>query len=424
MNTSRNTSLLVLLSTLTLLATDVLPAAEQNLLYVARAPRDRSGFRTLTPSLEVFDIDRDHALVRVIPLEAPEGSAPIANLRGITASATTDVLYLSHYGSYKDLRPGGELSGHVLAVDLETEEVLWHRALPSSVDRGAVTPDGTTLFMPSGELARTPYFYRIDARTGEEFPDRRLPVANYTHNTVVTLDGARVFMTAFGALSNRGYEPFVHVADTRTGDIVQKVGPFSAHIRPITINGDATLVFANVNGLIGFEVGDVTTGEVLYRVSAPPIADNKAGTKAGGKATVSHGISLTADETEVWVVDQVDSGLHVFDVSGLPESPPVWTRFIDLHHGNEQDADGNYLYGENGIVNQPGWIMSSHDGRYFYPESGEIVDVREKRVVKNLVGGNGRYVHSRFALEVQFADGEVVRVGDQQGVGRVVSDQR
>jgi hypothetical protein len=40
-------------------------------------------------------------------------------------------------------------------------------------------------------------------------------------------------------------------------------------------------------------------------------------------------------------------------------------------------------------------------------------------VVGNLVGANGKYVHSRFALEVSMREGKVVRVGDQQGVGRI-----
>jgi hypothetical protein len=401
---------------LVLLVADVLPAAEQSLLYVARAPRDRDGFRTLAPSIEVFDRDRGHALIKVIPLEAPDGTAPVANIRGITASAATRTLFISHYGRYKDLRPGGELSGHVLALDMATDQVLWNRSLPSSVDRGAVTPDGRTLFMPSGELARTPFFYTIDAATGLEQPARRIAVAPYTHNTVITLDGSRVFMTAFGGFGNTNFEPYIHIADTRTGEVVKKVGPFAAHIRPITINGAATLVFANVNNLIGFQVGDVASGKVLYTARAPV----EKGARSGHKADVSHGISITADETEVWVVDQVNSGVHVFDVRGLPDSPPVWKQYIDTHDGREQDAEGKYLYGETGIVGQPGWIMSSIDGKTLYPQTGEIIDVAAKRVIGNLIGANGAYVHSRFALEVEVRDGTVVRVGDQQGVGRVV----
>jgi len=388
----------------------------QQLLYVARAPRDRTGFRTLNPSIEVFDINNNHALVKSIRLDAPPGTTSVMHIRGITASATSKMLYVSHYGRYKDLRPGGEMSGYVLALDLETDRVLWNRALPSSVDRGAVTPDGSKLFMPSGELATTPFFYTIDGATGAEQPDQRMPVARYTHNTVVTLDGAQVFMTAFGGFGNKNFEPFIHIADTRTGEVVQKVGPFAAHIRPITINGAATLVFANVNNLIGFQVGDVASGKVLYTASAPVAKDQKP----GAKSDISHGISMTADETEVWVVDQIESGVHVFDVTGLPGSPPVWKQYIDTHDGREQDSEGRFLYGEDGIVGQPGWIMSSIDGRYLYPETGEIIDTTTKKVIGNLIGANGNYVHSRFALEVDFINDTVTRVGDQQGVGRVV----
>ncbi|MDP6674284.1 MAG: hypothetical protein QGH93_05460, partial [Gammaproteobacteria bacterium] len=235
------------LCVLALLAADVAPATEQSLLYVARAPRDRTGFRTLAPSIEVFDINHGHALIRVIPLDAPTGTSPVLHIRGITASAASKMLYISHYGSYKDLRPGRPLSGHVLALNLETDRVLWNRAYPSSVDRGAVTPDGSKLFMPSGELAATPFFYVIDGASGAEQPEQRITVAPHTHNTVITLDGLRVFMTAFGGFGNRNFEPFIHVADTRTQQVVAKIGPFAAHIRPITINGAANLVFACVN---------------------------------------------------------------------------------------------------------------------------------------------------------------------------------
>jgi hypothetical protein len=48
--------------------------------------------------------------------------------------------------------------------------------------------------------------------------------------------------------------------------IAKKVGPFSDVIRPFTVNGRQTLCFVNVNGLLGFEVGDLNTGKMLHRV--------------------------------------------------------------------------------------------------------------------------------------------------------------
>jgi len=50
------------------------------------------------------------------------------------------------------------------------------------------------------------------------------------------------------------------VVDTKTAEIIKEVGPFASAIRPYTVNGKATLCFVNINGLLGFEIGDLTTG--------------------------------------------------------------------------------------------------------------------------------------------------------------------
>jgi hypothetical protein len=44
---------------------------------------------------------------------------------------------------------------------------------------------------------------------------------------------------------------FLFVADTRTNTIARTVGPFDNVIRPFTVNGSNTLVFVNINGLLG-----------------------------------------------------------------------------------------------------------------------------------------------------------------------------
>ena len=42
-----------------------------------------------------------------------------------------------------------------------------------------------------------------------------------------------------------------------------------------TVNGKATLCFVNVNELLGFEVGDLTTGKKLHRVVIEGFATGK-----------------------------------------------------------------------------------------------------------------------------------------------------
>jgi hypothetical protein len=67
---------------------------------------------------------------------------------------------------------------------------------------------------------------------------------------------------------------------------------------------------------------------------------------------------------------------------------------------------------------QPGWVTFSIDGRYAYPSTGEVIDVKTKRVLSALSDETGRQVHSEKLLEIDFANGRPVRAGDQFGVGK------
>src|SRR6185295_5054902 len=182
-------------------------STEKHYLYVGRAPKDRDGFRDLDPSLEVHDIDDHHKLVKVIPL--PAG---VKNIRGICASAATKKLYISHYGH--DTRTD---IGKVLCLDLVTNHVLWEKTMPAAVDRGAITPDGKRIYMPSGESVHTDYWYVLDGATGNEIT--RIHHATESHNTVVSLDGTRAFLQAFGS-------KYVALVDTSTNKILREIGPF------------------------------------------------------------------------------------------------------------------------------------------------------------------------------------------------------
>jgi hypothetical protein len=49
-------------------------------------------------------------------------------------------------------------------------------------------------------------------------------------------------------------------------ELVNKVGPFDNFVRPFTINGKETFAFVTVDSLLGFEVGDLTTGKKLAHI--------------------------------------------------------------------------------------------------------------------------------------------------------------
>jgi DNA-binding beta-propeller fold protein YncE len=182
------------------------------------------------------------------------------------------------------------------------------------------------------------------------------------------------------------------VADPTTHTVTKTVGPFSNSIRPFTINAAQTLCFVNVNELLGFEVGDMTTGKMLHRVEVTGV--EKGPVKRHG--CPSHGVGLTPDEKELWLTDGANSKMHVFDATVMP---PKQISSINLR-------------------DQPGWITFSLDGKFAYPSTGEVIDTASKKILSTLEDEAGRAVQSEKVVEIVMSDGKVVRTGDQFGIGR------
>jgi len=335
-------------------------------LYVA-CPGIRNYLEFGGAGLLVFDIDAGHKFVKRIETPASREVKP-DNVKGVCACPATRRLYFT-------------TTRKLYCLDLVTEMTLWEKALPQGTDRMAITPDGKVLYVPSLEKD---VWNVVDAATGELVTS--IETRSGSHNTVVGLDGSRMYL---GGLKS----PILFVADTATHKVVQRVGPFGNVIRPFTVNGAQTRAYVCVNDLLGFEVGDLTTGKVLHRVEVKGF--KKGPVKRHG--CPSHGVGLTPDEKEVWVVDAFNQMAHVFDNT---TDPPTQRQSIKLRE-------------------QPGWVTFSLDGKYAYPSTGEVIDTATKKIVAALSDEKGREVHSEKMVEVHFKDGVPVKAGDQFGVGRV-----
>ena len=234
--------------------------------------------------------------------------------------------------------------------------------------------------MPSFE---GPHWHAVDAATGDIIA--KVTTESGAHNTIYGPDGRHVYLAGLKS-------PTLNIADPATHTVTARVGPFSHSIRPFTINAAQTRAYVNVNDLLGFEVGDITTGRVLHRVEVTGY--QKGPVKRHG--CPSHGIGLTPDEREIWLTDGANSMLHVFDNT---VAPPKQVASLPVR-------------------DQPGWITFSLDGRHAYPSTGEIFDTATRKVIATLTDETGRAVQSEKVVEVVFSGGRPVRTGDQFGIGR------
>jgi DNA-binding beta-propeller fold protein YncE len=267
-----------------------------------------------------------------------------------------------------------------MCFDLVSEKILWEKRYEGGCDRMSISPDGKVIYLPSLEKE---HWHVVDGMSGEVLA--KIVPNSGAHNTVFGPDGREVYLAGLRS-------PLLTIADTTTHQAARTVGPFSAPIRPFTVNGDQTLCFVNVNELLGFEVGDLKDGRMLHRVEV-------AGFKQGvvkRHGCPSHGIGLTPDGRELWVSDAANQRMHVFDATVMPPRQKVSIEVRD----------------------QPGWITFGLDGHYAYPSTGDVIEVATHKIVTGLKDENGRDLQSEKMIEIDFADGKPVRSGNQFGLSR------
>jgi DNA-binding beta-propeller fold protein YncE len=341
-------------------------SGDRHLLYVA-VPGVRNYTEYGGVGVLVFDIEHGHRFVKRIPtIDAPAGQAP-DNVKGIALNAQTNVLYVT-------------TTRRMFALDLNTERLVWNREYDGGCDRLALSPDGKIIYLPSLE---GPHWHAVDARTGDVIA--KIVTDSGAHNTIYGADGNEVYLAGLASRS-------LHVADPRTHTVSKRVGPFSDVIRPFTVNNSQTLCFVNVNGLLGFEIGDLRTGKMLHRVEVSGYTQGPV----KRHSCPSHGVGLTPDESEIWVVDAANSRVHIFDAKMMP--PKQLTSIV--------------------VRDQPGWITFSMDGKYAYPSTGDVIDTKTRKIVTSLTDEQGRAVQSEKMVEAIYSGGRLTSAGDQFGVGR------
>src|SRR5882762_9464234 len=104
---------------------------EKHLLYFT-SPDGAQGGGSGT-GLLIYDINDGHKFVRRIDVPSFKGG-----VRGVCANAITKRLYVS------------TTSKTLICMDLLTDKVIWEKIYDTGCDRMAVTPDGKTLYVPSG----------------------------------------------------------------------------------------------------------------------------------------------------------------------------------------------------------------------------------------------------------------------------------
>jgi DNA-binding beta-propeller fold protein YncE len=341
--------------------------AVHHYLYVA-TPGVRNYLEYGGHGLLVFDMDHDYHFVKRIPTGGLDKNGKPSNVKGICGNAFTHRVYISTLES-------------LICIDLLNEKKIWEKSYDGGCDRMAISPDGKTIYLPTFEGND---WKAVDAESGNVISV--LSPGSGSHNTIYGPDGQRVYLEGL-------HSPYLTVVSANDHRIIDSVGPFANFIRPFTINGSQTKCFVNINGLLGFEIGDLKSGKKTDHVEVKGFHTGPV--KRHG--CPSHGIALTPDEKELWLADAFNESIHVFNLtSGQPDQVAT----IKLN-------------------DQPGWITFSIDGKYAFPSSGEVIDIKKRKIIARLKDEQGIFVQSEKMIEIDFNGSVPVSAGNQFAIGSV-----
>ena len=329
-------------------------------------------------TISVYDID--HGFAALAPIELPQLSDGV---RGVTTAPTTHVLFIAHGGD-----GGANGNGSVLAYDMVAKTVLWDKHYSNGIDSLAISHDGQTLYVPTGENDPSGNWNIVSAANGAI--TGTISAGAGAHDGVMSADGSTLLLGGRNHAQLEWYNTATH--QIRSSDALVN------GVRPLTINGDDSRAFTTATGFDGFQEIDLNTGHVLF-------TEQQANYPSGFQyTTASHGISLSPDSKTLYVLDTVNNTVHVWDVAGKP----VQKANIPVQPLTGEQAHCAYDCARDG------WIQTSTDGHYvFVGDSGDVIDTTTNTVIGHI--DNLR--DSRETIEVDWSGGVPVSTSTRQGVG-------
>ena len=348
---------------------------DKELIYVSvpgtlEGSADRNG-----TGLIVLDARDNYNFVKRITTWDVPASKNSEQVSGVTASPVTQMIYVA-------------TRGRLAAFDLGTEKKAWENTYDGQCcERPQVAPHAS--FMYAGSDLKD-YWYVVDPRTGELITKVVSPLSPNAHNLNLSADGKLAFMSPNGRVMG--------IADTTRHTLLKTI-TFTDNIRPFVLNRDSSLIYANTNNLLGFEIADVASGKIIQHVEVQGFGWPRNWQTRPRPwiphGCPSHGIALTPDEKEVWIVDRINNYIHIFDNTVMP---PRQIESIKTTAG-------------------PYWITVGLDGRLAYISSGDVIDMKTRKIVGALKDEYGRPLHSEKLLDMLFAGGKLTRVVNQFGNG-------
>ncbi len=211
-------------------------------------------------------------------------------------------------------------------IDTATDKILASIKLTGRPNQCAVTPDGRYVAVPIRDVGGVDI---IDVARQKVV--KVLPVKT-PHNAFNAGSNRYLFVSSMG--SNE-----INIIDLKKMDYVAHI-PVGGVPRPYVVSSDAKTMYVAESNLHGFVQVDVASQKILRRVAIPAQNPTPRPRQYEPIDTLTHGLALSPDGSEIWVTSLLDDSLYVYDLKNKRVS------------GQVRVGDG------------PNWVAFSPDGKY------------------------------------------------------------
>jgi YVTN family beta-propeller protein len=256
-------------------------------------------------------------------------------------------------------------SDHTLRiVDTEKQTQIATVKVSGRPNQCAVTPDGKYVAVPIRDGGKVDI---VDAHKQEIV--KSLPI-NEPHNALNTGSNRYMYVSAMS-----GNE--VDVINLEKMDYAAHI-PVGGRPRPYAVSPDGKTMYVAEANLHGFAIVDILSQKVIERVAMPSEHPTLRQLKYETMDTLTHGLAITPDGSELWVSSLLDDCVYIYDVQS-------------------KKIVGKVPTGEG-----PNWLAFTPDGKYLSISNTDsddvsIINVKERREITRVKVGK---VPKRLAVAI------------------------
>jgi YVTN family beta-propeller protein len=233
-------------------------------------------------------------------------------------------------------------------IDTSTDAVIGSVKLTGRPNECAVTPDGKYVVVPIRDKNSVD-IVDVAARKVVQVLPLKMP-----HNAVDAGSNRYVFVSSMGSHA-------INLIDLQTMQYAASI-PVGGEPRPYVVSPDERTMYVAISNLHGFAIVDIPQKKVIRRVVMPAEHPHPHPRKYEPIDTLTHGLALSPDQSELWVTSLLDDSVYIYDVNA--------GKIV----GRVATGDG------------PNWVSFSPDGKYVCVSNSDsndvsIIDVQARREV-------------------------------------------